>query len=412
MLIVLLPEHLQPDSPGPVRMHWWHTDRDGSLVDAGLNTLDELHAQYPAERMRALVPPSAVTLYRVRLPVRKASAVRAALPYALEDYLSQELEELHFAAGPRRPDDRVAAAVVEQSNMVFWQALFEQARWRLEALMPLSELHAELPPAGVLRVQRSPWPTDMPLVIVTAADQEPVMMEEGLLAFWLQRRLADRDPEDRIIELYGVDAATLNLDVDTQIIAGPDLTPDLLAPALRRATGTRPVFNLLTGPYASSMAAPPWRKMRTTMIAAGVLLAVLATQFGLESWTLARERDRLQAEINSLFDITLPSSRRVDPVTQFREALERGTSSANGGMGGLLYEVLAAASSKDSKADIREFRATPVDIEIELHVASFAELETIRANLAAKPQLRESLQGADSGAEGVTARLKVARSDS
>ncbi|WP_150305451.1 type II secretion system protein GspL [Pseudomonas saliphila] len=412
MLIVLLPEHLQPDSPGPVRMHWWHTDRDGSLVDAGLNTLDELHAKYPAERMRALVPPSAVTLYRVRLPVRKASAVRAALPYALEDFLSQELEELHFAAGPRRPDDRVAAAVVEQSNMAFWQDLFEQARWRLEALMPLSELHAELPPAGVLRVQRSPWPTDMPLVMVTAADQEPVMMEEGLLAFWLQRRLADRDPEDRIVELYGVDAATLDLDIETQIISGPDLTPELLAPALRRATDTRPVFNLLTGPYASSMAAPPWRKMRTTMIAAGVLLAVLATQFGLESWTLARERDRLQAEINSLFDIALPSSRRIDPVTQFREALEGGTSNANGGMGGLLYEVLAAASSKDSKAEIREFRATPLDMEIELHVASFAELETIRANLAAKPQLRETLQGADSGADGVTARLKVARSDS
>ncbi|MEH6386440.1 MAG: type II secretion system protein GspL [Pseudomonas profundi] len=411
MLIVLLPEHLQPDSPGPVRIHWWHTDRDGSLVDAGHDTLEALHDQYPTERMRALVPPSAVTLYRVRIPVRKASAVRAALPFALEDFLSQELDELHFAAGPRRPDDRVAAAVVEHSNMVFWQELFEQAGWRLEALMPLSELHAELPPAGVLRVQHSPWPTDMPLVIVTAADQEPVMMEESLLGFWLQRRLADRDPEDRILELYGVGAGALNPGGDTQVITGPDLRPELLEPALRRATDTRPVFNLLTGPYASSMAAPPWRKMRTTMIAAGVLLAVLATQFGLETWTLARERDRLQAEINSLFDTTLPTSRRVDPVTQFREALEGGGSSGNGGMGGLLYEVLAA-SSKDGKAEIREFRATPVDMEIELHVASFAELETIRANLAAKPALRETLQGADSGTEGVTARLKVERSES
>ena len=411
MLIVLLPEHLKPENAGPVQMHWWHTDRDGSLVDAGLDTLEALRQRHPAERMRALVPPSAVTLYRVKIPVRKASAVRAALPFALEDFLSQELDELHFAAGPRRPDDRIAAAVVEHSNMELWQERFEGAGWRLEALMPLSELHADLPPPGVLRVQRSPWPTDMSLVIVTAADQEPVMMEEVLLGFWLQRRLADLDPDERVVELYGVEAATLNLDAETQIIPGPDFAPELLEPALRRATDTRPVFNLLTGPYATSMAAPPWRKMRNTMIAAGVLLGVLAFQVGLESWTLANERDRLEAEINSLFDSTLPNSRRVDPVTQFREALQSGGKSANGGMGGLLYEVLAA-SSKDGKAQIREFRATPAEMEIELHVASFAELESIRASLAAKPQLRETLQGADSGNEGVTARLKVERSES
>lgn len=411
MLIVLLPENLLPDSSGPIRMHWWHTDREGSLLDAGLDTLEALRARFAAERMRALVPPSAVTLYRVRIPVRKASAVRAALPFALEDFLSQELDELHFAAGPRRPDDRVAAAVVEQANMEFWQELFEQAGWRLEALMPLSELHVESPPAGVLRIQRSPWPTGTPLIIVTAADQEPVMMEEELLGFWLQRRLAEREPDDRILELYGIDAGTLSLNPETQVIPGPEMAQQLLEPALRRATDTRPVFNLLTGSYASSMAAPPWRKMRTAMIAAGVLLAVLAAQFGLEGLTLARERDRLQAEIDNLFDATLPGSRRVDPVTQFREALQNGGSSANEGMGGLLYEVLAV-SSKDGKADIREFRATPADMEIELHVASFAELEAIRANLAAKPQLRETLQGADSGAEGVTARLKVERSES
>lgn len=80
-------------------------------------------------------------------------------------------------------------------------------------------------------------------------------------------------------------------------------------------------------------------------------------------------------------------------------------------MGPLLHDVLAIARQGENNR-IRQFRASPVEVEIEMQLQSFADLEAIRARLVEKDGLRETLQGADSGTEGVTARLKVERGGS
>lgn len=410
MLIVLLPDSFTSEQEPLV--HWWRLERDSAILDAGHDGLGALRQRFPGERMRALVPPGAVTLYRVAIPVRRAAAVRAALPYALEDQVSQELEELHFVAGPRRPDDRFAAAVVEHRAMQEWQELFLEHGWRLEAMSPLSAAHADLPDPGVLRIQSSPWPGRPPEVIVTADDQEPVFLELSLLPFWLRRRLAERGEGQQCVELVGVNPEQLGdfEHAETTVSEGDPRAVQLAV--LRRLVTQKPDLNLLSGPYAVGMVTPPWRRMRPTLIAAGVLLGVLLAQLAAEWIILSSERDRLYQAIDRQFDTALPNSRRVDPVTQFRQALEGGGAApSDRGMGPLLYDVLAVARAGGT-AQIRQFRATPTEIEVEIHLPSFAELETIRGNLASRPGLRETLQGADSGTEGVTARLKIERSGS
>jgi general secretion pathway protein L len=410
MLIALLPDSLHAEQEPEV--HWWRLERDSAILDSGCATLGSLRQRFPQEKMRALVPPDAVTLYRVTIPVRRPSAVRAALPFALEDQVSQELEDLHFVAGPRRPDDRFAAAVVEHQAMQIWQKLFLDSGWRLEAMTPLSSVHAELPEPGVIRLQVSPWPARVEEVIVTARDQEPAFLETSLLPFWLNRRLAERGEGERSVELIGLRADELDLPADVQVT---ELSADpkaLQLQVLQRLASQKPDLNLLSGPYSVGMATPPWKRMRPMLVAAGVVIAVLLAQLATEWIILANERDRLYLAIDRQFDTALPNSRRVDPVAQFRQALEGGgNAAAQQGMGTLLYEVLAV-SRAGGKAQIRQFRANQNEVEVELHLPSFAELEAIRGKLAGRPGLRETLQGADSGAEGVTARLKIERSGS
>ncbi|HDZ56304.1 MAG TPA: hypothetical protein ENI17_10450 [Pseudomonas xinjiangensis] len=409
MLIVLLPESMRTDIEEQISVSWWRMERGGTAQEKGSDTLADLHDRFAAEKIRALVPASAVTLHRVSIPVRRASAVRAALPFALEDHVSQELDELHFVAGPRRTDDRFAAAVVEHASMQHWQAMFLQAGWRLEALLPLTSLHADEVPAHAIRIQRSPWPGGVGQVIVTADDQEPVVVETELLGFWINRRLAERPESARNIEVAGLEVSALEPAEGvavSQIAEDPSST---IHAALRRAMQPNPPFNLLVGPYTTGMRTPPWRKMRSVMIAAGVLLAVLMTQLTLEWITLANERDRLDAAIDDVFTSSMPNARLVDPVVQFEQVLAGSAASGTEGIGQLLYEVLAV-SRNGGTAQIMQFRASPSEMEIELQLASFAELETVRANLSSKTGLRETLQGADSGENGVTARLKVARS--
>ncbi|MFN3579302.1 MAG: type II secretion system protein GspL [Pseudomonas sp.] len=411
MLIVLLPEIQHEEGQTPQSLHWWRLERDGQLLEQGQSELSDLHGRFASERVRALAPSTAVSLYRLTMPVRRAAAIRAALPFALEDQLSQDLEVVHCVGGPRRDDDRIVAAVVEHSSMLAWQGMFADLGWRLEAILPLAVLHTQDAPVEGLRILPSVWPDAEGQALVVAADQEPVFVDEALLGLWLRRRLADMPEAERQVQVSDYDLKALGLSDSEYVSVGQPGSS--VAEALRVALQPVAPLNLLTGPYAVSMAAPPWRKARSAMIAAAVLLGVLLTQFSIEWWLLAREQDRLQAGISSVFQSALPNSRMTPfPAEQFRQVMQ-GNAGANGAdsSGQLLYEVLAAVKASKG-ASIKQFRATLGELEIELQMPSFAELESLRSELASKPGLSENLQGADSGAEGVTARLRITRGES
>ena len=410
MLIVLLPETPVIEGLESPPVYWWRTGREGAVLESGQDELTALRARFPAERLRLLAPANTTNLYRVSIPVRRASAVRAALPFALEDQLGQELEELHLVAGPRRADGRFVAAVTEHRYMEDWVQLAQSTGWRADALLPQLALHQPQSPEQGLRIQPSPWPGQSDMALVTSADQEPVLLEQGLLGFWLQQRLGQLDEPQRQLELLGYQPVELGLDESLcRVEAAPaDGLTEALAPAQQTA---RPL-NLLTGPYTSGMATPPWRKLRPALVAAGVLLAVLVSQQVVQSVALNSERERLRTQIDQLFDETLPKSRRVEPVTQFRQVLDGGgAQTAQNGMGSLLHDVLAAVGGQ-GEAKIQQVRATPGEVELELQLPSFAELEKLRGKLAADTSLSENLQGADSQSDGVTARLRVQRNGS
>lgn len=410
MLIVLLPEPSLTAGLESPPLYWWRLGREGGLLESGQDDLPALRRRYPAERLRLLAPATVTSLYRVSIPVRRASAARAALPFALEDQLGQELEELHLVAGPRRADGRYVAAVTEHRCMQEWMQLVEAAGWRADAMLPQASLHQDQTPERGLRIQPSPWPNGPSTVLVTSVDQEPVLIEQELLGFWLQQRLGQLDKDQRRVQLIGLTPEQLGIDADCEIdssAAGTSLEATLLASSQPARS-----LNLLTGGYSSGMAAPPWRKLRPALVAAGALLAVLIAQQGIQTLVLNQEREKLQAQIDQLFDETLPRSRRVDPVTQFRQVLEGASGQAAAdGMGVLLHDALAAVAAEGA-AKILQFRATPAELELELSLPSFAELEKLRSQLAASAGLSESLQGADSDGEGVTARLRIQRNPS
>mgnify|MGYP003674712367 CR=1 FL=1 len=410
MLIVLLPEQPLLDGDAAQALNWWRLEREGSVLASGQDTLAELRQRFPAERLRALAPASAVNLFRVRLPAQRAAAARVALPYALEDLVSQELEELHIVMGPRRSDGQVTAAVVSHTPMRAWLDCFREAGWRLEALLPQAALHADESPEQALLVMPSPWPQPGDQVLVLSAQEEPVLLDPSLAGIWINRRLSVLDPAAQKLTLAGLSAADLGLMLPDTVEVQQIPEHDHLASALQQAQRSSPAFNLLSGPYAVSMAAPPWRKMRPALIAAGVTLALGLGWLTGEHVILSQERDSLRADIGRLFDRALPNSRREDPVMQFRQVLQGGAQMhPSSGMGPMLHAFFVVLKEHDN-ARVQQVRGNLESVEVELKVASFSELEAIRAALSAQPGISENLEGADSENEGVTARLKVQRS--
>ena len=99
---------------------WMAVDASGARRSApATGRLHEAAADVGERRVIVLVPGTEVLTTTVDIPVRGAK-LQAALPYALEEFLAEDVERLHFAAGARRSSGRVPVAVVSKDKLAGW----------------------------------------------------------------------------------------------------------------------------------------------------------------------------------------------------------------------------------------------------------------------------------------------------
>ena len=92
-------------------------------------------------RVCALVPGADVLLAEPELPAKAGAKLQQLLPYALEEHLADDIDELHFAIGRRIPDSpRAPVAVVSRGLMDEWLAMLKAAGIEPECLYADSEL--------------------------------------------------------------------------------------------------------------------------------------------------------------------------------------------------------------------------------------------------------------------------------
>ena len=106
---------------------WIVADSDGTRrSESRSGTLAEAAADVGDRPVIALVPASSTATMTVDLPA-KGARLRAALPFALEDFVADEIEELHFAPGDRFPSGRLPVVVVAHEKMQSWLKRLQEA---------------------------------------------------------------------------------------------------------------------------------------------------------------------------------------------------------------------------------------------------------------------------------------------
>ena len=96
--------------------HWIAVDSTGarrSEPDSG--TLAEAIVDARDREIIVLVPSAEVLTTSVDIPI-KGAKLQAALPYALEEFLADDVEDLHFAAGKKRSSGRIPVSVVSNAS--------------------------------------------------------------------------------------------------------------------------------------------------------------------------------------------------------------------------------------------------------------------------------------------------------
>lgn len=385
--------------------------KDGAVIAARDVRLQEAAAKLRGRHVVVLLPASDVLLTRCSVPTSNRRQVLAAMPFALEDKLSGDVSELGVQAGTRHDDGSHAAAVV--------------ARARLRATCERLKSAGVSARAMVSEVLAVPWQVGTYSVLVresmAVVRRGPdngfgcdLANLEDLLRLAIKQAGGSRPATIHFycgrsgeVRLAGQCAHRLGVPGVEHASATGDVLAWMRGPDL--GVGGMNLLPLVTSEEAGALWS--WRPIRLTVALVMIWLGLLVGESWLERNTLADERQRLSAEIESAYRTTFPDARNVvNPRAQMQAQLERLRSAADshGDFIGLLDKIAPALTARGGTV-VEALDFNDSVMELAVTTADMHSLESLSADIALGGRMRVDIQSASVNGEQVRGRLRVAR---
>jgi general secretion pathway protein L len=392
-----------PESHGII--HWRLRAGAGVAPHGQVTELNQIPGVGTMTRVHAWTPPSETLLTRVTLPTRSRTKIQQALPYALEDQLIGEPDQLHFAY--RVLDDAsLAVAITARARLQAWISRLTDAGLRPVSLCP-AEL--ALPLIGgswsVAFHEDEVWVrtgTASGFVCAASVRTPPSMLETAV------REAREKQVAPQGITVMqppsGFDpkawATQLNLAVQMQ-------KQDFWA----NHHESTPALNLLQGAYAPSSQI---QAMAPALRPAAIMLAVwLVGSLGFnlwEWWQLKTTHENLRQEMISLFKRTFPDAQVVvDPALQMQRLIsdmqDKGGKSSGADMLPLLGNI-APVIQASPQLKLRGMQYGETRLTLDITLPDFQTMETVKNAFTARGMQVEVI-GANSTPGGIEGRLRL-----
>lgn len=357
-------------------------------------------------RVVALAPGADVLLTTATLPTRNRKRMMAAVPFALEEQLISDVENMHFALGPITALGPVPVAAVERRHMQQWLDDLQQVELRPDALIP-EQL--------ALPWQAGSWTLlyEAHQVLVRTAPQQGFATEPALIGTLLRGALQDAGAaQPNRLEVHlcvplddALAAIVAEFNLTLEVIACDD------ALALFAAHyAPDQAINLLQGSFSRNEQFGrlwrPWR-MTAALLAAWIVLG-MGTRI-IEYQRLAHEKVALESKIEQVYRQAFPGDKNlVNPRVQMERHLAE---LSGGGKNGAGFLDLLAQTGPAFKATpgltIKTLRSQNGELELELNIKDLQELDKLKQRLATAGPLSVEIVSAAARDGKVEGRLKI-----
>lgn len=395
---LLLRVPAQDDAP----LAWAAADASGQLLAMPADEHDaSLREMATNRRIALLVPAGDVSCFQVQLPSGNEARLAQLAPFALEDLVSEDLDQLHFAVGRRAADSGLTTVVVAQrARMEQWLARVATLQLRPALLVAEGELAPALPGH----------------VTMLLADDQLLLRRDGGAPV----SLPAADPQLALEMLLGADADLAGVNLSVYASAEQWPAHEAAIEALREHVGSYKVqlesggllalyarsiveaqpVNLLQGAYKPAQSQlGGWTRWRAVAMALAALLVVHLAASWLELHRLRGESARVNQSIAQLYGRIFPGER---PGAQPRRQLEQRLAQAAGAgiqQGELLplLAALAAASQNVPIAKLESLSFKTGSMQLRLRTPDAEALELFSQALRAGGYGVETLSGTPQG---------------
>jgi general secretion pathway protein L len=392
------------------RISWQPIGKKPSpLSPRGTGTLAQAAEKIRGWRLVLAAPSSAILLTKVAIPSKNKQRLIQAIPFALENDLTEEIDQLHFAPSLQSDQGSTLVAVVSRKRLEEWLERFNNHELRPLALypellcLPLTNGHwsvyLENEKALVRTGKNSGFVADREnlLLLLKAAEAEAAAPPEQLDLI-IDPAL---DKETAIAPIKQLEYSY------SELAYNGDLT-HLLAENLDEKQS----LNILQGDYKQvDTKALQWRRWLPAAALFASLISLQAIGTILDYSHYKQQSVDLASEIEQVFRGAFPDTKRiVDPRVQMEQQLKLLRKNQGGEQVNFLamLDSPAAAIMKmpGNRVESINFRDNQLDLKLTLK-----ELQTLE-NLKKKIEaggLSVEIRSANAAGNQVTAHLRIRR---
>ena len=372
-------------------------------------------AVWRSGRVVVLAPAAQILLAEPELPPGGGAKLAKAVPFALEEQLTEDVDQLSFAIGHRRSSGSTPVAVVSRSVLQGWIADLSAAGFDPAAIYPDISLMPENPGQTVLWLENDRLAVRRPGAIPFAVELAPVkeaLVVAAVIADPLQASDEPKPKESAILYVTRDDWARVQEDFEQLLEEFASLKVQLLVdgplPWLARGANAVDAVNLLQGEFSRTPDyGERWHRWRLAAALAAALLVVHVAAQALQIRQAKHESAALDSQITQVFSSAMPGNPSADARRQMQSRLERIRKSGAGPQYFLrTLQTLSGALAATPKTTISALSYRENALDMTVNAPSLDSLSQLTQSVG-KEGLAAEIQSSNPVATGVEAHLHI-----
>jgi len=401
---------------GQEETEWLTLDENGAPTPTRQRgSLTLAAAVWRTGKVVVLAPSTQILMAEPELPPGSGPKLARAVPFALEEQLTEDVDLLSFAIGRRRGNGGTSVAVVSRSVLQGWLAELTAAGLDPQVIYPDISLMPENPGQTVLWLEDERLAVRRPGALPFAVELSPVreaLMVAGVIADPHESTAEPKPKESAILYVTREDWARVQGEFEVLLEDFAALKVQLLAdgplPWLARGVGNPDAVNLLQGEFSRTADyGARWHQWRIAAALAAALLVVHVAAQALQIRQAKRESAALDGEISQVFSSAMAGDALTDPRRQMQSKLERIRKSGAGPQYFLrTLQTLSGALAVTPKTTISALSYRDDSLDMTVSAPSLAALSQL-TQFVGKEGLAAEIQSSNPVAAGVEAHLHV-----
>ena len=401
---------------GQEETEWLTLDEAGAPTPTRQRgTLSLAAAVWRSGKVVVLAPAAQILLAEPALPPGGGTKLVRAVPFALEEHLTEDVDQLSFAIGHRRSNGSTPVAVVSRAVLQGWLASLSAAGIDPQAIYPDILAMPENPGQTVLWLEGDRLAVRRPGAMPFAVELAPVkeaLVVAGVIADPLLPSEEPKPKESAILYVTREDWTRVQGDFEDLLEDFASLKVQLLAdgplPWLARGMNTADAVNLLQGEFSRTADySERWHRWRLAAALAAALLVVHVAAQALQIRQAKHESAALDSQISQVFSSAMAGDASVDPRRQMQSKLERIRRSGAGPQYFLrTLQSLSGALAAAPKTTISALSYHENALDMTVNAPSLAALSEL-TQFVGKEGLAAEIQSSNPVTTGVEAHLHI-----